>query len=120
MSEPAIAPTRKVRRRTPTWLWLLLIVVALALLVVIPFAAWLFEQNLPPFTVFIGDSKVLQVHLGALTDGQRFAAVAGLFAAIVAAIVAVLSPLLLLIALARWIWRASATRAPRSGAVVSD
>ena len=144
MSEIAITPTRTPRRRTSTWLWLLLIVVGLALLVAIPFAAWLFQQDLPPFTVMIGDSEVHSVHLGALTDGQRFAVVGAVFAAVFAVLVVVplvlvvvcasvlvsvvlgvglpllliagivfvlLSPLLLLIALARWIWRASATRA---------
>ena len=152
MSEIATTPTRNARKRTSTWLWLLLIVIGLALLVVIPFAAWLFQQDLPPFTIMIGDSGTHQVHIGALSAGQRFGVVVALFAAIVAVLIAVplvlvvvcttvllsallgiglplimvaaivlvvLSPLLLLLALARWVWRASARRAPLSGVVAN-
>src|SRR6185295_9706913 len=126
-----------------TWVWLLLIVVGIALLVAVAFASWIFQQDLPPFTVMIGDSQVHSVHLGALTDGQRFAIVGVVFAAVFAVLITVplvlvvvcasvlvsvvlgvglplllvagivfvlLSPLLLLVALARWIWRASAAR----------
>jgi hypothetical protein len=143
MTAIATVPARSARRRTPTWLWLLLIVTGLALLAVIPVASWLFQQNLPPFTLVIDGSDVHQVQLGALSFGQRLALVVGLFAAIVAVLVAVplavlvvcatvllglllgvglplvvfaavaavlLSPLLLLAALARWAWRASGPR----------
>jgi hypothetical protein len=138
--------------QTSTGLRLLLIVIGLALLIVIPFAAWLFQQDLPSLTIMIGDSEVHRVQLGALTDGQRFGAITALFAAIVAVLIivpfvlmvvcatvlvsvvlgiglplllvaaillVVLSPLLLLLALARWIWRASAARAPLSGVVAN-
>ena len=68
MSEAALTPTRRKLERTSTGLWLLLIVIGLALLIVIPFAAWLFQQDLPSLTIMIGDSEVHRVHLGALTD----------------------------------------------------
>jgi hypothetical protein len=149
MTEAAVTPTRRTPRRTSTWLWLLLISAGLALLLVIPIAAWLFQQDLPPFTVIVGGSETHQVHLGALSVGQRVAVLAGLFTAMVAVLIAVplvlvlacvtllvsvvlgiglplilvaaillvvLSPLWLLIALARSVWRASAARPPPSGA----
>ena len=139
MSEMSVTPTRPARRGMPTWLVLMLIVIGLALLIVLPFTAWLFDQQLPPFSIVIdGTEHVYSVHLGALSEGHRAVIAVTVFAVVVALLVAVpivvatllatvaivlvlsiglplvmtaalllafLSPVLLLVFLARWIWR---------------
>ena len=154
MSMKTVTPTRSPSGRTPTLLWVLLIIVALALLVVIPFATWLFQQDLPPFNITIdGTEYIRSVDLGALSVGHKLVLVATVFAAVVAVLIAVpvlvvtvlaavliavvlgvglplvmvaamlvvaLSPILLLLALMRWMWRSSTQRAaaPRGLPVV--
>jgi hypothetical protein len=90
MSEMSVTPTRPARRGMPTWLVLMLIVIGLALLIVLPFAAWLFDQQLAPFSIVIdGTEHVYSVHLGALSEGHRAVIVVGVFAVVVALLVAI-------------------------------
>jgi|GEM_PF-6675917 len=131
MSEVTVTPTRTARRPTPTWLLLLMIVIGLALLIVLPIATWLFQQDLPSFSVIIEGAE--RVNSGALSLEQRFVLVVLMFAAVIALLIALpvallfvlalgvgvpllavllvtfalFSPILLLLALVRRIWRAS-------------
>jgi hypothetical protein len=146
MKEGAASSSVPAQRSMSTWLWLLLIVIGLALLIVTPIAAWLFQQELAPFSIVIdGTEHVYSVHLGGLSEGHRALIVIGLFAVVVAVLVAIpivvatllaiacigfvlsiglpvvmtaalvlafLSPLLLLVFLARRVWRGAGKRAP--------